>query len=213
MTDLVIFDCDGVLVDSETIANTVLVENLSGYGLSLTLQDSERLFVGGTMAGVRATAIDMGADLPDDWVDGIYDTIFARLRDGVDVVPGIPELLDHLDARGIPFCVASNGSPEKMRITLGQNGLWDRFEATMVSAYTHGVAKPDPGLFLKAAEPFGVPPDRAVVIEDSRNGVTAAARAGMRCLAYLPEGDGAHFEALGAEIIRHMNEVPARLDP
>lgn len=211
MTELVIFDCDGVLVDSEPLANTVLIENLATYGLHLTLEDTERLFVGGTIAGVHKTARGLGADLPDDWVDAMYAAIFDRLRQGVDLIPGIPDLLDHLDAEGIPFCVASNGPPDKMRITLGQNGLWERFEANMVSAHTHGVAKPAPGLFLKAAEPFGVSPDRVVVIEDSRNGVTAAARAGMRCLAYLPAGDGAHLEDLGAEIIRHMNEVPGRL--
>ena len=211
MTDLVIFDCDGVLVNSETTANEVLVANLAGYGLNVTLEESERMFVGGTIHGVFATARQMGADLPDGWVDAIYQEIFARLAEGVAVMPGVVELLDLLEARGVPYCVASNGPPEKMRITLSQNGLWERFEANMVSANTHGVAKPDPGLFLQAAAPFGVSPDRAVVIEDSRNGVMAASAAGMRCLALVPQGDGAHLEALGAEVIRHLNEVPGRI--
>ncbi|MBB93262.1 MAG: haloacid dehalogenase [Rhodobacteraceae bacterium] len=211
MTDLVIFDCDGVLVNSETIANEVLVADLAGYGLHVTLEESEKMFVGGTIHGVFLTARQMGADLPDGWVDGMYQQIFARLSEGVELMPGVIDLLDLLDERGIPFCVASNGPPDKMRITLGQNGQWDRFEANMVSAHTHGVAKPDPGLFLAAAEPFGASPDRTVVIEDSRNGVTAATGAGMRCLALVPDGDGAHLEHLGAEVIRHMDEVREKL--
>ena len=211
MADLVIFDCDGVLVDSEPLANLVLIDNLAGYGLNVSLEDSHKMFVGGTMAGVGQRAREMGADLPDDWLDEIYEAVFDRLRAGVDPMPGVVDLLDRLDAEGIPYCVASNGPPEKMRITLGQNGLWERFEANMVSAHTHGVAKPDPRLYLIAAEPFGVTPDRAVVIEDSRSGVRAATGAGMRCLGLVPEGDGAALEALGAEIIRHMDEVPGRL--
>ena len=98
-----------------------------------------------------------------------------------------------------------------MRITLGQTGLWDRFERHMVSAYTHGVAKPDPGLFLQAAVPFGVAPEHCLVIEDSHNGVLAASRAGMRCLALVPAGEAPALTALGAHVIRHMNEVPAHL--
>ena len=211
MTGLVIFDCDGVLVDSELIANEVIVADLATYGLHVTLEESERMFVGGTIAGVGQTARNLGADLPADWVDGMYAAIFARLNEGVALMPGVVDLLDLLEARGLPYCVASNGPPEKMRITLGQNGLWERFEATMVSAHTHGVAKPDPALFLKAAEPFGVAPGDCVVIEDSRNGVTAATGAGMRCLGLAPQGDGAHLEDLGAEVIRHLNEVPGRL--
>lgn len=212
MADLVIFDCDGVLVKSERIANEILVENLSTYGLHVTLEESEDMFVGGTMAGVYQTALNMGAVLPDTWVETIYQAVYDRLRQGVDLMPGVVDLLDRLEALSIPYCVASNGSPDKMKITLGQHGLWDRFKDHMVSAHTHGVAKPDPGLFLKAAEPFGVQPDRAVVIEDSRNGVTAAIAAGMRCLALVPGGSGAELQALGAEPIRHLREVIERIE-
>lgn len=207
MSDLVIFDCDGVLVDSEGPSNAVLVDNLARYGLPLTQADCEALFVGGTMAGVGDKARELGADLPADWIDEIYDLVYARLAQGTPVIPGIAGLLDHLDATGIPFCVASNGSEQKMRITLGQNDLWDRFQGRMFSAHTLGVAKPDPGLFLTPARQFGIAPDRCTVVEDSRTGVTAAMRAGMRCLAYVPHGNGADFTAMGAQVIRHMDEV------
>lgn len=204
LPDLVIFDCDGVLVDSETPSNEVLVANLSRYGLTLTLQECMGLFVGGSMAGVMAKARDMGAELPDHWIDEIYGETYARLREGVNLVPGIPELLQQLDLAGIPSCVASNGSADKMRITLGQNGLWDRFEKRMFSAHSLGISKPDPGLFLAAAQQFGVPPSACVVIEDSANGVTAATRAGMRCLGYAPHDDGKALSALEAEVISDM---------
>ncbi|KIC38681.1 haloacid dehalogenase [Ruegeria sp. ANG-R] len=209
MHDLVIFDCDGVLVDSEVLSNQVMVDNLAGYGLHLSLAECMSLFVGGTMTGVRDKARELGADLPDDWTDQIYSEIYTRLRTGTPLVDGIPELLAQLDAQGIPYCVASNGRPEKMQITLGQNGLWERFSAVMFSAHVLGSGKPDPTLFLTAAQHFGA--TSPVVIEDSENGVTAAIRANMRCLAYAAHDDGARLAALGSEVFTDMSHVPALL--
>ncbi len=208
---LVIFDCDGVLVDSEVISNQVLRGNLARYGLVLELADCMRLFVGGTMAGVMEKARELGADLPDNWVDEVYGETYARLRQGVPLVAGIPALLAALDTADIPYCVASNGSEDKMQITLGQNGLWDVFRDRMFSAHTLGTAKPDPDLFQIAARHFGVSPNACVVIEDSRSGVTAAARAGMRCLGHAPHHDGEDLKALGAEVFRDMAEVAGLL--
>ena len=209
MHDLVIFDCDGVLVDSEVLSNQVMVDNLAEYGLNLTLAECMSLFVGGTMSGVRDKARALGADLSDDWTDQIYSDIYTRLRAGTPLVAGIPELLAQLDANGIPYCVASNGRPEKMHITLGQNGLWERFSEVMFSAHTLGTGKPDPALFLTAAQHFNA--KSPVVIEDSENGVTAAIRANMRCLAYAAHDDGARLSALGAEVFTDMSRVPALL--
>lgn len=209
MHDLVIFDCDGVLVDSEVLSNRVMVRNLAGYGLHLSLNDCMSMFVGGTMTGVRDTARTMGADLPDDWTEQIYAEIYDVLRAGVPLIPGIPELLACLDTRGIPFCVASNGRMEKMQTTLGQNGLWERFQGAMFSAHVVGSGKPEPQLFLTAALQFGA--KSPVVIEDSANGVTAAVRAGMRCLGYAAHDDGARLAALGAEVFSDMAEVPELL--
>ena len=206
--DLVIFDCDGVLVDSETVSNRVLAENLTRHGLPMTLERSMQLFVGGTMRGVGEQARRMGADLPPDWVDEVYAETYAALRAGVDVIAGIPELLDHLDAARIPYAVGSNGSEAKMEITLGQNGLMDRFKGAIFSAHTLKTAKPDPGLYLAAAAHFGVDPARAVVVEDSATGATAAARAGMRCLGYAAHDDGARLAATGAEMFHSMFAVP-----
>lgn len=210
--DLVIFDCDGVLVDSETVSNEVLVDNLAGYGLVLSLEQAMSMFVGGTMRGVGEKARQMGAELPKDWVDEIYSQTYVRLELGVDVIKGIPELLDDLDAAGIKFCVASNGSDDKMKITLGQNGLWDRFNGKRFSAHSVGISKPDPGLFLLAAEKAGVSPDACVVIEDSLSGVMAAKRAGMRCFGYAPHGSGDALAEHGAQIFDDMGALADLID-
>ena len=209
--DLVIFDCDGVLVDSEAPTMQVLTANLARHGLAIAPEEAMRLFVGGTMAGVADTARALGADLPRDWVEGIYAEIYARLRRGVDAIPGVHAVLDALDAARIPACVASNGSDEKMDITLGATGLAARFAGRRFSAHALGVAKPDPGLFLIAARQMGVPPARCVVIEDSTTGARAARRAGMRCLGYAPHGDGANLSAEGARPFPGMRAVPALL--
>lgn len=209
--DLVIFDCDGVLVDSETVSNRVLAANLSRHGLTLTFAECMATFVGKSDAGVCDTARAMGADLPAGWIDRVNAETHAALRVGVDVVAGIPDLLDRLDSAAIPYAVGSNGSDEKMEITLGQTGLKPRFGDAIFSAHTLGTAKPDPGLYLAAAAHFSVDPARAVVVEDSANGATAAARAGMRCLGYAPDGDGAALAATGAEVFEKMIHVPRLL--
>ncbi|KIC11527.1 haloacid dehalogenase [Leisingera sp. ANG-M1] len=209
---LVIFDCDGVLVDSEPASNQALIDNLARHGLVLTLEQSMTHFVGGTMTGVMEKARGLGAVLPEDWIAEVFADTYAQLKQGVPLTPGIPALLARLDAKGIPVCVASNGSEEKMRITLGQNGLWERFHPqAMFSAQALGVAKPEPGLFLAAASHFGVQARDCLVIEDSGSGVTAAVRAGMRCLGFAPQGQGQKLAALGAEVFSDMAEVPALL--
>lgn len=210
--DLVIFDCDGVLVDSEPPANQALIDNLARYGLDMTLEQSLSTFVGNAMPQVAQTARKMGADLPDTdvWIAEVYEDMYARLRQGVDPVPGVIAVLDALDAAGVPYCVASNGSDEKMDITLGATGMATRLEGKRFSAHTLGVSKPDPDLFFIAAQYMSVVPTRAVVIEDSASGALGAQRAGMRCFGYAPEG-GAKLEEVGATLFRTMNHLPALL--
>jgi len=205
---LVIFDCDGVLVDSEVVSNQVLADNLARYGLSVTLEQCLDQFVGGTIEGVKTKAMAMGAQLPPDWIAEIYEEIFAKLRQGVPVIEGIPEILDTLDDANIAYCVASNGSEEKMAITLGQNGLLTRFENFMFSAHSLGTAKPDPQMFLHAARNFNVTPAACVVIEDSSSGAKAARRANMKCFGYSPHNDGRKLEQEGAVVFHAMSELP-----
>lgn len=207
----VIFDCDGVLVDSEPITNDILHENLNANGLTIAHDQIEDMFVGGTIAGVGETAREMGARLPDDWVSQIYDAIYARLREGTPPIAGVQAVLDALDARNIPYAVGSNGSLEKMEITLGQNGLWHRFEGRMFSAHVHGVAKPDPQLFLLAAQALGVAPADCVVVDDSPSGCIAARRAGMPCLGFAERSKPERLAAEGAIVVHSMAQVAEKL--
>lgn len=208
---LVIFDCDGVLVDSEPLSNRIVAESLTRYGLPMTVKECTDLFVGATMRGVMERARAMGAVLPENWVDEVYAETYTALGKGVPLIPGVTDVMDLLDQSGIAMCVASNGAEEKMRISLGQHGLWDRFKGAIFSAHALGVAKPDPALFLAAAKHFDLAPEACVVIEDSPTGAEGARRAGMRCLGYAAAGKVDELKCVGAEIFVSMDEVPRML--
>ncbi|MFZ1725875.1 MAG: HAD family phosphatase, partial [Albidovulum sp.] len=148
----VIFDCDGVLVDSEGMSEEVISTNLARHGLHLAPDRVSALFLGGTISGVGDTARSMGADLPADWLDGIYGEIFARLAQGTPLVAGVTSVLDALDRAGITYGVGSNGSHQKMGITLGQHpDIYDRLKGRLFSRHDVSAPKPDPALYLHAA--------------------------------------------------------------
>ena len=179
---LVIFDCDGVLIDSEPVFNAVLVQYLARHGLRLTPEQSQLTFTGLAMTELARMASQMGAVLPQNWITEVYDEAYALLRKGVPLIPGVLAVIRRLDEENIPCCIVSNGSEEKMQITLGPHGLWDRFHPNaMFSAHTLKVAKPDPEIFLAAAAHFDVQARDCVVIEDSATGARGAARAAIRC--------------------------------
>ena len=187
----VLFDCDGVVVDSEGAAFSLLGQELGAAGLVLDRAGMEHLFLGGTVAGIYVKARGLGADLPDTWVGGFYQRLYAKLRLGVDLVPGITQVLARLQAAGVPFAIGSNGSDEKMAITLGQHpAVRTAFGRHVYSGQTLGRPKPAPDLYLHAAMQLGADPARAVVIEDSANGARAARAAGMRCYGYAPRDFG-----------------------
>ncbi|MEL6998657.1 MAG: HAD family hydrolase [Pseudomonadota bacterium] len=208
---LVIFDCDGVLVDSEPITNRLIAEEMTAHGLPMTTEQSIELFVGGTIKSVFERARGMGAALPDGWVEGYYDLMIATLADEVEIIPGIAGVLDVLDTAGIPYCVGSNGPMRKMHVTLKKTGLWERLEGRIYSAHDVGIAKPDPGLYLHAAAAMGIAPGDAVVIEDSASGVRAAVGAGMRCYGYSRDTPEEKLVAHGAIPFDDMKQLPELL--
>lgn len=169
------------------------------------------MFTGWSMVNVEKEAKRLGATLPEGWIKAVYAEEFAALEKGVPAMAGIHDILDRLAAARIRFCVASNGSEDKMAITLGQTGLLPRFEGAMFSAHTLKTSKPDPALFQAALAAFKVEPARAVVIEDSVLGATGAARAVIPCLGFAPHHDGADLAATGARIFKDMNELPGLL--
>jgi HAD superfamily hydrolase (TIGR01509 family) len=181
--DLVIFDCDGVLVDSEPIANRVLAEHLSRAGLPTTYDDSVATYIGLSLGSVLKLAEERhGRRLPPDFVDTLQAETYAAFERELRPVAGVIEALDALP---FPTCVASSGAHDKMRLTLGVTGLWPRFAGRIFSSAEVARGKPYPDLFLHAAARMGADPAACVVVEDSRFGVQAARAAGMAVLGYV----------------------------
>ncbi|MFJ2404197.1 HAD family hydrolase [Streptomyces xanthochromogenes] len=180
--ELVIFDCDGVLVDSERIAARVQVAPGAELGWPLTEDEVVDRFIGRSHAAIREqVAARLGEDTAATWSER-----FEQLhREAVDAdlapVEGLPEALDALT---LPTCIASSGSHDKMRHTLGRTGLYERFAGRIFSATEVSHGKPAPDLFLHAARQMGVDPAACVVVEDSQPGVRAARAAGMRSFGY-----------------------------
>ena len=207
--DLVIFACDGVLVDSEPITNRIMAQEMTDHGLPMQTHEAIDLFVGGTILSVFEKARAMGARLPDNWVDGFYDRMISTLADEVAPIEGAHDLMDALDSAGIAYCVASNGPMRKMEVTLTRTGLWDRVEGRIHSAHTVGVAKPDPGLFLHAAKAHQATPQGCLVIEDSASGARAAQAAGMRCFGLTRDTPAEKLLPHGAEPVARLSLIPA----
>jgi len=184
--ELVIFDCDGVLVNSELPMHEELRDALADHGLDITLEACLDAFMGLSIETLLQSARNMGAALPMDFRADLYSRVHARLARGVDLIPGIDQLVTRLQEASIPFCVASNGSEAKMELMLDQHGLWKLFRDRCFSAQSLGVAKPDPGLLRHALDKMGVPRSQAVVIEDSATGVQSAINAEVACLHFAP---------------------------
>ncbi|OYU62500.1 MAG: hydrolase [Bradyrhizobium sp. PARBB1] len=207
----VLFDCDGVVVDSEQPTLNMLQADLAAHGLPLTMQELTATYVGGTVELCFIRARAAGATLPDGWVKDFYTRMYAMLREHTPLIPGILTVLDALDAAGIPYAMGSNGTPEKMQITLGQHGLIARFRGHLYSGQALGRPKPAPDLFLHAAAQLGIAPAECIVIEDSAAGARAARAAGMRCMGYAPHGPADHLANEGAIPFTSMTDLPRLL--
>ncbi|MFF3451987.1 HAD family hydrolase [Streptomyces sp. NPDC002667] len=179
--DLIIFDNDGVLVDSEPISNTLLAAYLTELGHPTSYEDSLRDYMGSAMHRIHDLVLERtGRRLPDDFDDVFHARVFAAFEQELKPVPGAGQVLEKLAADGVPYCVASSGSHERIRVGHRTTGL-DRWfdEGRVFSSQDVGRGKPAPDLFLHAAERMGVRPERCAVVEDSPLGVQAANAAGM----------------------------------
>jgi HAD superfamily hydrolase (TIGR01509 family) len=206
---LIIFDCDGVLVDSEALGNRVLVDAVRELGLALGFAEALTLFRGCKMADCMAIiSARLGRPLPDDFVSTVRARTGEAFRCSLQAVPGVEAALDRIRA---PVCVASSGPREKITIALSVTGLMPRFEGRIFSSYEVGSWKPAPDLFLHAAAALGAAPSSCAVVEDSALGVRAGIAAGMRVFAYTADSDHAELESLGATAFRHMNDLPSLL--
>lgn len=211
----VIFDCDGVLVDTELLANRCFAAALNRAGLPWSVEETMRRLVGRSMgACVDIIESETGKKLPANFLADLQAETFASFRaTPVQPVAGILGVLDWLDGQSIPYCVASSGEIEKMRLTLGLTGLLPRFEGRMFSASMVERGKPFPDLFLHAARGIGVEPEACIVIEDAVPGVEAGIAAGMRVLAYAgaAHADRAGLVAAGGSLFDSMDDLPRLL--
>lgn len=184
--DLVIFDNDGVLVDSEPISNRLLAAYLSELGHPTSYEDSIRDYMGSAMHRIHDLVEERtGERLPAEFDDTFHRRVFAAFERELEPVAGAVDVLAKLAADGVPYCVASSGSHERIRVGHRTTGLDRWFEdARIFSSQDVGKGKPAPDLFLYAAQRMGVAPGRCVVVEDSPLGVQAAVAAGMDVLGF-----------------------------
>lgn len=214
--ELVIFDCDGVLVDSEPPANRVLAEYLKAHGLDMPVEQVMATFVGLSLKSCAEIAErDHGVRLPESFIPDIRRLTAEVLAKEVKPVPHVRAAVAAMDCAA---CVASSGEIEKMRLTLGTTGLLDLFEGRLYSATMVEHGKPAPDLFLHAAAGMGADPARCAVIEDSPFGVQAARAAGMRAIGFTGGGHRDHgrdapmlAEAGARDVIETMSALPALL--
>jgi HAD superfamily hydrolase (TIGR01509 family) len=206
---LVILDCDGVLVDSEHLAHEVLVEVVAELGLSLSVAEALRLFQGGKMADcLSALQERLGRALPEGFESHLRARTAERFRKDLRPVPGVVAALDRIK---LPYCVATSGPRAKVELSLTLTGLLDRFQGRIFSGYEVGSWKPDPGLFLHAARALGADPAACAVVEDSLPGIQAGIAAGMYVFAYRPDGLATELEGRGVRVFRAMEQLPGLL--
>jgi HAD superfamily hydrolase (TIGR01509 family) len=213
----VIFDCDGVLVNSEPLANASFSRALKAEGLDWSPEETIRRLMGLSLKScVEICEAELGRKLPGDFLEKMQTFTYQSFRDApLQPIAGVKDAIVALQKAGRDICVASSGSPEKMRFTLGLTGLWDLFEGRIYSASQVPRGKPFPDLFLHAALDMNVQPFDCVVVEDSVPGVRAARSAGMRALAYAgePYANRDALQQAGGELFDDMNRLPELVRP
>jgi HAD superfamily hydrolase (TIGR01509 family) len=214
--DLVIFDCDGVLIDSELLSIRADQECLAECGIELSVEEILERYTGISFAGMVADLEARHGPLPADFADRHRMRLWPLFKRELRAIPGVTNVLDSLTCK---MCVASSGRPERLKHALSLVGLYDRFQPNIFSATEVRRGKPAPDLFLYAAQRMGVLPERCVVVEDSMPGVTAAVAAGMTVIAFIGAshcrpGDAARLSAQGAiAVIDDMAQLLPALAP
>ena len=214
---LVIFDCDGVLVDSEPLAFRVLLEGLTAAGHVMDEQAAYDRFLGRSLANLQSVLRrEFGVELNAARLEEMRLRLFEVYRQELKPMPGVVETLDKLT---IPYCVASSSLPDRIRLSLEVTGLLPRFDPHLFSATMVAKGKPEPDLFLYAAQEMGFPPEACLVIEDTAPGITAAQRAGMTVFAFTGGGHARgpgyrqSLEALSpAVLFDDMRQLPALIE-
>jgi HAD superfamily hydrolase (TIGR01509 family) len=211
--ELIIFDCDGVLIDSEGVAASVIARELTMLGWEMSVHDAQGFFLGMSITDMQPLIeTRLGRKLPAGWRPELAEKLVLALGEEAQLIAGARELLERVTELGIPWRIASNSSDQEMAVKFARTGL-----AELVDGKTHSAAsviakggrpKPAPDVFLAAAAAEKIPPKSCLVLEDSAVGVTGAVAAGMRCVGFAPQGDGAHLRAAGAtQILRDLHDL------
>jgi HAD superfamily hydrolase (TIGR01509 family) len=205
--ELVIFDCDGVLVDSEVITSRVFAGMLNELGLRVTLEDMFAKFVGRSIGQCLQTIESLlGRAVPEGFVERYNARIAVALKSDLKAVPGVEAALNCIQ---VPYCVASSGTHEKMQMTLGITGLISKFRGRLFSVTEVARPKPFPDVFLHAANSFGVAPAACAVIEDTPTGVAAGVAAGMTVFGFCARTAKHELQHAGAQFtFDNMNALP-----
>jgi len=211
--DLVIFDCDGVLVDSEPLVNVIEAELFTHLGVPLTPQQARLLFKGRTVEGVVTTLEEkLGRRLSHEWVyDWGMATALGLVR-GLRAVPGVRDIVEALSLKKYPICVASQSPPARVALSLVLTGLDGFFGSRIYTASMVTHPKPAPDLFLHAAQSCGARPQACAVVEDSPSGVVAAVAAGMAAFGFAAREEASHLAAAGAKVFHAMHELRTLLE-
>jgi HAD superfamily hydrolase (TIGR01509 family) len=214
--ELVIFDCDGVLIDSEALSNRVAAEMLTEAGWAMSEEESDRRFIGLSFGTVQTIAeVHLGRSLGPDWVSRVVARVVDVMRTSAEPVPGAREALAAVTAAGLPWRVASNSSHLEMDAKFDRVGWRDLVAGHVHSAVdlkaSGGKSKPAPDIYLAAAKAAGVTPAHCLVVEDSVAGVTAGRAAGMDCLGLARHDDGSALRDAGAAVFHTMADFPALL--
>ncbi len=214
---LLIFDCDGVLVDSEPLSIRVLMETMHDLGVPMTAAECYHHFLGRSLSSMKTTLSDAyGRTLTDHQLAAMRERLYTLYRAELKPIVGIARALDAID---LPCCVASSSLPDRIKLSLGLTGLTHYFGAHVFSATMVANGKPAPDLFLLASQRMSEAPENCIVIEDSPAGIEAAHRAGMRALAFV---GGSHSGPAGLRetvaamhpycIFERMEDLPALIE-
>ena len=204
---LVIFDNDGVVVDSEPLASLAMHETLASLGHHMSVDEIDEQLKGGTLGRSRGVLEQRFGPLPSDFEDNYTTKLYQLMTNQLRPVPGIESVLDRLDAAGIPYCIASSGRRDRVAFALETAGVSRRFGERYWGAEDALRGKPAPDLFLAAASGMHVAPDRCVVVEDSELGVQAAHAAGMTVFGFAARTPADRLSSADA-VFKDMADLP-----
>ena len=206
----IIFDCDGILVDSETIANQVLLSISATFGLKMTMEEAIKNFNGRRLKNIFEQIEKLtGKELPDSFEADFRKQTFEAFKTNLKPIKGVKEFIDKLT---VPYCVASSGPVEKITLNLTTTGLIHNFENRIFSSYEINSWKPDPGIFLHACQQMGFEKEECIVIEDSVAGVIAGIKGGFKVYALANENNAQDLVNEGATVFYNYKELEAILN-